>query len=152
MVFYIGFVHIINYLFRVENILYVYKILYAYKTLLYMYKYVLYWTRTKQYCMCTKRVESVKMFFITYKKSVYAYQMFYMRTKGFVCIQMVLYAYNMFYTPTKSVVHVQNSLYGYKRLCTRPDVDNKYSVMILSRDFCVHGLGKGGGGSLFDSL
>ena len=48
----------------------------------------------------------------TYRKCVYAYQICCMRTHVWA-FKGVLFAYNMFYMRTKSFVRVHNSLYAY---------------------------------------
>ena len=103
-----GFVRVLNNFVRVQTILYVYQIVYAYKTIFYMLKSVLYedtyTTILHVYDMCVP----IKNVLYMYTKFVYAYQMLcahtrecYMRTSYFICVQKVFCVYKIVCTRTQ---------------------------------------------------
>ena len=138
-----GFVHVLNNFFRVQNILYVYQILYSYKTL-FTCKNV-FWTRTRTqpYCMCTKGVYPLKMC-CTHTESLCMGTKYVVRVQNVMCsYKGVLYAYIIFYLRTKSCVRVQNSLYTYKIVCMSTISYGRVHMFVCVVILCVHSLGKG---------
>ena len=82
-----GFVRVLKNFVRVQNILYVYQIVYVCKTIFYMLKSILYedtcTTILHVYKMCVPITNVLYM----YTKFVYAYEMFCTSTKCCVLIQ-----------------------------------------------------------------
>ena len=66
---------------------------------------------------CFVRVQNVVC---SYKGVLYAYIIFYLRTKSFLRVQNSLYTYT--------------SLYEYNKLCTRPYLGGGYSILFHQYD------------------
>ena len=110
-----GFVRELSNFVRVQNIVFVYQIVYAYKTIFYMLKSVLYedtyTTILHVYKMCVPNKNVLYM----YTQFVYAYEMFCMSTKccvliqgSVICVHHILFAYTHFYMSTISYVRVHS--------------------------------------------
>ena len=103
-----GFVRVLNNFIRIQPILYVYQIVYTYKTIFYMLKSVLYEDTYTTILHVYKMCVPIKNVLYMYTKFVYAYQMFCTSTKccvliqgSVICIHHILFAYKKFSACTK---------------------------------------------------